>query len=107
MLYVLRKIAFPESRARQTHHHARPLYWQIGELNPRRGQRLPAGAGGGLTAVQQMRMWLAEVNDAKERLNPSDKLERLVAEMLSPNPAQRITMTRLRAELFSDGTMDE
>ncbi|KJZ76110.1 hypothetical protein HIM_04566 [Hirsutella minnesotensis 3608] len=95
MLYVLHKIPFPDSRARRQ--HAKPLYWQIGGINN------PSTAhkqyGNGQPAVNQMRDWLTEVFDARERLNSRDRLERLVKEMLTPNPSQRITMAKVLQEL--------
>ena len=101
MLYVLRKISFPDARGRQT--HARPLYWMIADLNrPMHHRSTAAGGSSAPSAVQQMQVWLSEINEAKDRLNLADKLERLVAEMLVPNPNQRITMRRLMAELFCD-----
>ncbi|TPX16377.1 uncharacterized protein E0L32_004026 [Thyridium curvatum] len=109
MLYVLRKISFPDSRGRQ--HHPRPLYWMIADLN-RGGAHhhhhhhhhnsrgaAPATAP---SAVSQMQIWLSEINEAKDRLNMKDKMERLVAEMLIPNPAHRATMKRVVNELFAD-----
>lgn len=95
MLYVLRKIPFPDSRARR--HHPKPLYWQIGGINN------PAVAykqhGNGQPAVSQMRDWLSEIFEMREKLSSRDRLERLVKEMLTPNPVQRITMARVLQEL--------
>ncbi|KAH7313425.1 kinase-like domain-containing protein [Stachybotrys elegans] len=98
MLYTLRKIVFPDSRARR--HHPKPLYWQIAGINnptvPHRQY------GNGQPAVDQMRDWLTEIRDAREALNTKDRLERLVKEMLVPNPAQRITMEQVLRELYTE-----
>lgn len=103
MLYVLRKIPFPDARGRQQ--HPRRLYWMIADLNRppayhhhhhhRPGQPYPS-------AASQMQQWLSEVTDARNKLNTHDRLERLVAEMLTPHPSQRVTMRQIMKELFSD-----
>ncbi|KAG6006400.1 hypothetical protein E4U21_007066 [Claviceps maximensis] len=97
MLYVLRKMTFPESRASKRHH--RPLYWLIGGIN----NLNVAGNkqyGNGQSAVSQMRAWLEEIFEVREKLNTKDRLERLVKDMLTPNPKHRITMTKLLQELL-------
>lgn len=99
MLYVMRKIPFPDSRARR--HHPRPLYWQIAGVN---NPATPHKIGNGQPAVNQMRDWLTEIFNAREKLSARDKLERLVFEMLTPNPHQRITMPRVWQELLVDQT---
>jgi hypothetical protein len=55
--------------------------------------------GNGQPAMKQMRDWLAEIFDARKSLNPKDRLERIVMEMLYPNPNQRITMAKVVQEL--------
>ncbi|KAF9870178.1 hypothetical protein CkaCkLH20_12264 [Colletotrichum karsti] len=96
MLYVLGKIPFPDARSRKG---PRPLYWMIADVNrpmpPAASQRGPCGA------VDMMYIWLSEVAQAREKLYPRDKIERLVSDMLIPLPNQRITMTRVMRELFS------
>lgn len=100
MLYVLRKIPFPDCRARR--HHPKPLYWQIsGVNNPSTPHKQ---YGNGQPAINQMRDWLTEIYDAREKLDNKDRLERLVKEMLTPNPQQRITMARVLQELAVDQT---
>lgn len=100
MLYVLRKIPFPDCRARR--HHPKPLYWQIsGVNNPSAPHKQ---YGNGQPAINQMRDWLTEIYDAREKLDSKDRLERLVKEMLTPNPQQRITMARVLQELAVDQT---
>ncbi|KAL7821975.1 kinase-like domain-containing protein [Trichoderma gracile] len=103
MLYTLRFIKFPDSRARRQ--HPKPLYWQIAQIH---GQPAPPYAykqyGNGQPAVTQMRDWLTEIYEAREKLNPKDRLERLVRDMLAPNPAQRITMERIVKELSAEPT---
>ncbi|PHH86667.1 hypothetical protein CDD83_9916 [Cordyceps sp. RAO-2017] len=95
MLYVLRKIPFPDSRARRQ--HPKPLYWQIGGINnPNVAYKQH---GNGQPAVKQMRDWLTEIFEAREALSTRDRLERLVREMLTPNHNQRITMARVLQEL--------
>lgn len=95
MLYVMRKIPFPDSRARRR--HPKPLYWQIAGIN---NPSLPHRQyGNGQSAISQMRDWLAEIFDARERLNSRDRLERIVIDMLTPNPARRITMAEVVREL--------
>ncbi|CAK7198501.1 hypothetical protein SEUCBS139899_001162 [Sporothrix eucalyptigena] len=98
MLYVLRKIEFPDTRGGR--HRAKPLYWLIADVNK---ASAPPQAGGAPSAAAQMQMWLSEVTVAKEKLNLEDKIERLTYEMLVPNHTQRITMKRLVSELFPDG----
>ncbi|KXJ96176.1 kinase-like domain-containing protein [Microdochium bolleyi] len=95
MLYVLRKVAFPDARGRQG--HPRQLYWMIADLN--RKSHHSHHARGQPSAISQMQQWLLEVKDAKARLDPRDKLESLVAQMLTPNPNQRITMAKVISEL--------
>ncbi|CAK7246415.1 MAG: hypothetical protein STHCBS139747_008046 [Sporothrix thermara] len=121
MLYVLRKIEFPDTRGGR--HRARPpLYWQIADVNKAPAPLAPSPASLGvagqnpgaaaaaaatttptLSAATQMKMWLSEVTEAKEKLNREDKIERLTYEMLVPNPAHRITMKQLVGKLFADG----
>ena len=102
MLYVLRRIAFPDARGRQG--HPRQLYWLIADLNrkPAHHRRRDNRGGAARSAVSQMQEWLGEVAEAKARLDPSDKLESLVSQMLIPHPGQRITMARVMSELFPD-----
>lgn len=97
MLYVLRKIAFPDSRARR--HHLKPLYWQIAGIN---NPNAPYKQyGNGHPAVSQMRAWLEEIYEVRENLSTRDRLERLVKDMLTANPNNRITMKKLLQELLS------
>ncbi|GAO13714.1 uncharacterized protein UV8b_01646 [Ustilaginoidea virens] len=98
MLYVLRKIAFPDSRARR--HHAKPLYWQIAGIN---NPNAPYKQyGNGHPAVSQMRAWLEEMHETREKLSAKDRLERIVKDMLTPNPNHRITMKKVLQELLLD-----
>ncbi|KAK2599934.1 hypothetical protein QQS21_005318 [Conoideocrella luteorostrata] len=98
MLYVLRKIAFPDSRARR--HHPKPLYWQIAGIN---NPNAPYKQyGNGHPAVSQMRAWLQEMFEAREKLSSRDRLERLIKDMLTPNPHSRITMKKVLQELLLD-----
>lgn len=95
MLYLLRKIPLPDSRARRQ--HAKPLYWLIAGINnPSLAHRQ---YGNGQSAVSQMRTWLTEIVQCREELNVQDTLERLVKEMLTPNYSNRITMSRVVREL--------
>ncbi|TWU76302.1 hypothetical protein ED733_005638 [Metarhizium rileyi] len=97
MLYTLRKISFPDSRARR---HPEPLYWLISGIN---NPNVPhKHHGNGYPALNQMRAWLAEVFEARARLNSADRLERLVKDMLTPNPHYRITMNKVLQELLID-----
>ncbi|KAG6035548.1 hypothetical protein E4U41_006040 [Claviceps citrina] len=101
MLYVLRKITYPESRSSKR--HQRPLYWLIGGINnPNAPYRQ---YGNGHPAVNQMRAWLEEIFEVREKLNTKDRLERLVKDMLTANPNSRITMTKLLQELLSDAAL--
>lgn len=102
MLYVLKKIAFPDARGRQG--HPKQLYWMIADLNRRTHHH---HTGKGVSAVSQMQQWLNEVNEAKSKLNPRDKLHLLVSQMLTPNPSQRITMAKIMSELIKDATLDK
>ena len=100
MLYVLRKITFPDSRARPK--HPKPLYWQIAGINnPNQPYKQ---YGNGQPATNQMRDWLTEIFEAREGLDPRDALERVVKDMLVPNPRQRLTMTDVLRELSSEQT---
>lgn len=102
MLYTMRFIKFPDSRARRQ--HPKPLYWQIAQIH---GQAAPVSYkqyGNGQPAVNQMRDWLTEIYEAREKLNSKDRLERLVKDMLAPNPAQRITMERIVRDLALEQT---
>ena len=95
MLYVLGKISFPDSRARRR--HAKPLYWQIAGIN---NPNIPHKQyGNGQPAVNQMRDWLMEVFNARDTLNCEDLLQRLVYDMLTPNPQHRISMASVVQEL--------
>ncbi|KAH8681856.1 kinase-like domain-containing protein [Xylariales sp. PMI_506] len=93
MLYVLRRITFPDARGRQG--HAKQLYWMIAEVN----RKTHHHSGKTPSAVLQMQQWLNEVNEAKAKLNPKDKLHQLVSQMLTPNPAQRISVDVLCREV--------
>ncbi len=95
MLYVLRKIPFPDASGR---HRPKPLYWMIADLNKAPGHH----SKGEPSAVSKMQTWLYEVNEAKGRLNLDDKLERLVADMLAANPNQRATTKRVISELRAE-----
>ncbi|KAB5549484.1 kinase-like domain-containing protein [Coniochaeta sp. 2T2.1] len=94
MLFILRKIAFPDARGRRD--HPKRLYWVIAELN--RPPRYHRDGGAATSAVAQMQQWLNEVNEARTRLNRKDKLERIVHDMVAPQPSQRITMRQVMKE---------
>ncbi|KAH8174579.1 protein kinase domain-containing protein [Sarocladium implicatum] len=98
MLYLLKKIPFPDGRGRK--HHPRPLYWQIaGVNNPSARERM----GNGQPAIDQMREWLMEIYAAKdELLNRDDLLERTVRDMLTPQPSKRITMAAVAQALAGE-----
>ncbi|GAP85269.1 putative camk protein kinase protein [Rosellinia necatrix] len=95
MLYVLKKIPFPDARG--VRGHPKQLYWMIADLNRKHGNSARASS-----AVAQMQQWLSEVNEAKAQLNPRDKIEFLVLQMLIPHPVQRITMAKVMKELHPD-----
>ncbi|KAH8882549.1 kinase-like protein [Thozetella sp. PMI_491] len=103
MLYVLGKITFPDARGAQA--HPRRLYWMIADLN--RPPPRDAARSGQPSAVAQMQQWLVEIKEARSRLNASDKVERIVSEMLAPQPSQRITMRRIIGELFTTEQITE
>ncbi|KAI1432863.1 mitogen-activated protein kinase [Xylaria sp. CBS 124048] len=96
MLYVLRKIPFPDARG--VHGHPKQLYWVIADLNRKHGCT-PNRTSSAVAAMQQ---WLREVNEAKTQLNQRDQIEHLVWQMLTPNPHQRITMAKVIHELHPD-----
>jgi hypothetical protein len=98
MLYVLRKISFPDARARPA--HPRPLYWMIADLNRTTPSSHPRPGVQPMSAVSQMQTWLGEIDAVVSRLDRRDELERLVGQMLIPNPHQRITMERVLQELY-------
>lgn len=95
MLYLIRKIPFPDVRARRQ--HAKPLYWLIAGVNN------PSAAhkqyGNGQPAATQMREWLMEIFDARKQLDRNDPLEQVIYDMLTPSPHQRITMLRITQAL--------
>ncbi|TDZ33002.1 Serine/threonine-protein kinase PLK4 [Colletotrichum spinosum] len=97
MLYVLGKIPFPDARSRKG--TGRPLYWMIADVN-RATPAVSSNQRGPCGAVDMMYIWLSEVAQAREKLYPRDKLERLVSDMLIPMPSQRITMARVMREMF-------
>ncbi|KAI1384296.1 kinase-like protein [Hypoxylon trugodes] len=100
MLYVIRKIPFPDARGRQG--HPKQLYWMIADLNRKPGPSHHHGHhtnNRATSAVTQMQQWLSEVNEAKGRLNKLDRIEYLILQMLTPNPNQRITMAKVMMEL--------
>ncbi|OAA31975.1 Protein kinase-like domain protein [Moelleriella libera RCEF 2490] len=95
MLYVLGRITFPDSRGRR---HPKPLYWLIAGINDPRAPFKQYGNGN--SAVSQMREWLEEMYEAREGLLGSkDRLDRIVADMLTPNPQHRITMKGILREM--------
>ncbi|KAI2641000.1 mitogen-activated protein kinase [Xylaria nigripes] len=96
MLYVLRKIPFPDARG--VRDHPKQLYWIIADLNRKHG--LPPNHTP--SAVAQMQQWLQEINEVMNQLNRSDKIESLVYQMLTPNPRQRITMAKVMSELHPE-----
>ncbi|SPO02382.1 related to protein kinase [Cephalotrichum gorgonifer] len=98
MLYVLGKIPYPDARA--TRAHPKRLYWMIAEVN----RPLATGRGmqGSASAVLAMRTWLGEIDEARKRLSPHDKMERLVKAMLVPHPNQRITVAEVLRELYAE-----
>ncbi|KAI0881633.1 kinase-like protein [Annulohypoxylon maeteangense] len=101
MLYVLRKIPFPDARGRQG--HPKQLYWMIADLN-RKAPPHHGNHGKAVSAVTQMQQWLSEVNEAKGRLNPRDRIENLVLQMLTPNHIHRITMAKVSELLKENAT---
>ncbi|KAK1752649.1 kinase-like domain-containing protein [Echria macrotheca] len=83
MLYVLGKTPFPDARGNRA--HPKHLHWLISKVHQH--QR----GGGPSDAAASMRQWLSEVNMMRTNLNLQDRLERLVHDMLAPNPNIRIT----------------
>ncbi|KAK3338636.1 kinase-like domain-containing protein [Lasiosphaeria hispida] len=83
MLYVLGKTSFPDARGHKA--HPRHLHWLISKVHHHRDRN------GHTDAVANMRQWLNEVNMMRSSLNTQDKLERLVHDMLLPNPHLRVT----------------
>ncbi|KAI0383610.1 kinase-like protein [Hypomontagnella monticulosa] len=104
MLYVLRKIPFPDARGRQG--HPQQLYWMIADLNrkhqPRHNHHGHHANDRATLAVNHMRVWLNAVDEAKALLNDRDRIEYLVLQMLQPNPNVRITMGKVITELSRD-----
>jgi len=100
MLYVLRKITFPDARANRN--HPQHIHWFIAKVNPHPRDRNPQPE-----AVLRMRQWLREMNLVRAGLNTQDKLERLVYDMLWPNPHQRVTMKEIVNQLYSDQISDK
>lgn len=98
MLYLLGKLPLPESRARPQSGN-KQLYWLIAGIN---NPQVTQKYGNGQPAIMQMRAWLAEVHEASQKLDKDDRLERIVKEMLTPNPAQRITMASIMEQLAAE-----
>ncbi|GJC84841.1 serine/threonine-protein kinase PLK4 [Colletotrichum liriopes] len=98
MLYVLGKIPFPDARSRKGNKPA--LYWMIADVNRPPTQQQQRQSQPCAHAVDLMYVWLSEVAQARDKLYPRDKLERLVSDMLIAVPSQRITMARVVRELF-------
>ncbi|KAK3497891.1 kinase-like protein [Neurospora hispaniola] len=92
MLYVMGKIAFPDARGNRA--HPQHLHWLIAKVHPNPRDRNPQPS-----AVKHMQQWLGEVNMARAQLDTRDDQERLVYDMLSPNPNQRITMREIVARV--------
>jgi serine/threonine protein kinase len=84
MLYVLRKLPFPDSRGNKA--HPKHLHWLIHKVHQKTRDR-----AGQADAVASMRRWLAEVNALRAGLNRQNKLESVVHDMLAPNPNVRMT----------------
>ncbi|KAJ4402334.1 hypothetical protein N0V85_005333 [Neurospora sp. IMI 360204] len=97
MLYVMGKIAFPDARGNKA--HPQHLHWLIAKVHPNPRDRNPQPS-----AVKHMQQWLGEVNIARAQLNTQDEQERLVYDMLSPNPNQRITMREIMARVHDQIT---
>lgn len=97
MLYVMGKIAFPDARGSRA--HPQHLHWLIAKVHPNPRDRNPQPS-----AVKHMQQWLAEVNIARAQLDTRDEQERLVYDMLSPNPNQRITMREIMARVHDQIT---
>ncbi|KAK0657932.1 kinase-like domain-containing protein [Cercophora newfieldiana] len=98
MLYVLGKTPFPDLRGHKT--HPKHLHWLISKVHQQHRDR-----SGAADAVSSMRRWLNEVNGMRNALSPHDKLERLVHDMLAPNPNTRMTTKEILGR-FSDPTPD-
>ncbi|CCC06323.1 hypothetical protein SMACR_00538 [Sordaria macrospora] len=97
MLYVMGKIAFPDARGNRA--HPQHLHWLIAKVHPNPRDRNPQPS-----AVKHMQQWLGEINIARAQLNTQDEQERLVYDMLSPNPNQRITMREIMARVHDQIT---
>ncbi|KAK3693393.1 kinase-like domain-containing protein [Podospora appendiculata] len=95
MLYVLGKIGFPEARGNRA--HPKHIHWLIAKVHQHPRDRNPQPE-----AAIHMRQWLSEMNATRAGLNTQDKLERLIHDMLAPNPNQRITMKQILAQMFSE-----
>ncbi|PHH72927.1 hypothetical protein CDD80_4173 [Ophiocordyceps camponoti-rufipedis] len=100
MLYALRRIPLPDSRARLK--NPKRLYWLISAIN---NPSAVHNLGNGQPAVKQMGDWLKEICEAQEKLNSRDRLQRIVREMLHINPTQRITMAMVLQELQAEQTV--
>ena len=95
MLYVLKKLPFPESHGKPT--NRKPLYWHISEVN--RSQHGTRSRKGTQSALELMRTWLMQVYDAASKLSRENVLESLVAEMLKSGRQERITMNEITSRL--------
>ncbi|KAM7207236.1 Protein kinase-like domain containing protein [Naviculisporaceae sp. PSN 640] len=90
MLYVLGKMTFPDARGHRA--HPKHIHWLIAKVHQHPRDRNPQPE-----AAANMRRWLAEVAAARDALNvQGDRLERLVYEMLVPNPNQRIRTDKMK-----------
>ncbi|KAK3329225.1 kinase-like domain-containing protein [Apodospora peruviana] len=98
MLYVLGKITFPDARGNRA--HPRHIHWLIAKVHHHPRDRNPQP-----DAAANMRQWLNEINATRAALNMRDRMERLVYEMLVPNPNHRITtkeMKEMVGQLLND-----
>ena len=96
LLYLLGKLPLPDTRGKDTNQMR--LYWMIADVN-----KASARSGfnaGSLSALDQMRMWLSEVDKARAKLDKGDILDSVVSDMLNPNPNSRLTVAKLHERLL-------
>lgn len=79
MLYLIRKIQYPENIAKS---------WNIGEIREKATK-----------ARKQMKLWLDFINDAREDLDQTNAIEFVTFRMLDKNQHSRITAAEIQVTL--------
>ncbi len=90
MLYILHHIPLPDARG-AVRANAKRLYWQIHQVHQRDGSTSPARI--------DMQAWIDEVDTVVRGLDYKDSLARILRDMLTPHPDQRVSPSELRKRI--------